>query len=139
MNRLLRPPIWLSFRASSDVPSAWLPATKLGTSRTSSPCDALFQVRFGFDLGFRISDFKYMSTIDDIELTVQISPFVLWFSRAFQQIFNPHSAIRIPQSSTRLHVHLHGLATAIHETSGLEANFRCCCLLYIVPHPLEND
>ena len=53
-------------------------------------------------------------------LTVQISPFVLWFSRAFQQIFNPQSAIRIPQSSTRWHTHLHGLATAIHKISGLE-------------------
>jgi hypothetical protein len=27
-------------------------------------------------------------------LTVQISPLVLWFSRAFQETFNPHSAIR---------------------------------------------
>jgi hypothetical protein len=55
----------------------------------------------GFDLGFRISDLGFFSTIDDIELTVQISPFVLWFSRAFQQIFNPHSAFRIPQSSAQ--------------------------------------
>jgi hypothetical protein len=77
------------------------------------------QVRLGFDLGFRISDLGFLSTINDIELTVQISSFVLWFSRAFQQIFNPHSAIRIPQSSTRWHSHLHGLATSIHETSGL--------------------
>jgi hypothetical protein len=77
------------------------------------------QVRLGFDFGFWISDLGFLSTIDDIELTVQISPFVLWFSRAFQQIFNPHSAIRIPQSSTRWHAHLRGLATQIHETSGL--------------------
>ena len=77
------------------------------------------QVRLGFDFGFRISDLGFLSTIDDIELTVQISPFVLWLSRAFQQIFNPHSAIRIPQSSTRWHSHLHGLGTPIHEISGL--------------------
>ena len=78
------------------------------------------QVRLGFDFGFWISDLRFLSTIDDIELTVQISPFVLWFSRAFQQIFNPHSAMRIPQSSTRWHSHLHGLATATHEISGLK-------------------
>jgi hypothetical protein len=52
------------------------------------------QVCLGFDFGFRISDLGFLSTIDDIELTVQISPFVLWLSRAFQQIFNPHSAFR---------------------------------------------
>ena len=33
--------------------------------------------------------------------------------------FNPQSEIRIPQSSTRWHILLHGLATTIHETSGL--------------------
>ena len=33
-----------------------------------------------------------MSTVNDIELTVQISRFVLRFSRAFQQIFIPQSA-----------------------------------------------
>ena len=47
-----------------------------------------------------ISDLGFLSTIDDVELAVQISPFVLWFSQAFQQIFNPHSTIPIPQSST---------------------------------------
>ena len=57
------------------------------------PLRRTVQVRLGFDLGFRISDLGFLSRIDDIELTVQISPFVLWFSRAFQQIFNPHSAI----------------------------------------------
>ena len=75
------------------------------------------KVRLGFDFGFGISDLGFLSTIDDIELTDQISPFALWFSRAFQQIFNPH--FRIPQSSTRWHTLLHGLATSIREVSGL--------------------
>jgi hypothetical protein len=52
-------------------------------------------------------------------LRVQISPFVSCFSGAFQQIFNPHSAIRIPQSSTRWQAHLRDLTTAIHGRSGL--------------------
>ena len=88
------------------------------------PLRRTVQVRLSSDLGFRISDLGFLSRIDDIELTVQISPFVLWFSRAFQQIFNPHSAIRIPQSSARWHAHLLGLATAIHEISGLRRVLR---------------
>ena len=91
------------------------------------PLRRTVQVRLGFDFGFGISDLGFLSTIDDIELTVQISPFVLWFSRAFQQIFNPHSAIRIPQSSTRWHRPLHGLATAIYKTSGLSAQSHAGC------------
>jgi len=90
-----------------------------GFAQDRLPLRRTVQVRLGFDFGFGISDLGFLSTIDDIELTVQISPFVLWFSRAFQQIFNPHSAIRIPQSSTRWHAHLHSLATPIHEISGL--------------------
>ena len=77
------------------------------------------QVRLGFDFGFWISDLGFLSTIDDIELTVQIPLFVLWSFLAFQQIFNPHSAIRIPQWTTRWHAHLFGLATQIHEIFGL--------------------
>ena len=60
------------------------------------PLRRTVQVRLGFDFGFGISDLGFLSTIDDIELTDQISPFALWFSRAFQQIFNPHSAIVDP-------------------------------------------
>ena len=37
------------------------------------------QVRLGSNLGFGILDLGFLSTIDDIELTVKISPFVLWF------------------------------------------------------------
>ena len=124
MNNLLRARIWPSFSPSCRLyppgrsplrdgvePEAWRP-------RVSAPA-TYRSVRLGFDFGFWISDLRFLSTIDDIELTVQISPFVLWFSRAFQQIFNPHSAMRIPQSSTRWHTHLRGLATAIHKISGL--------------------
>jgi len=113
MNYLLRPRIWPSFRASSGVPST-------GSGQAHS-CDVPFRYASAsiLDFGFRNSDLLLQLMIQN--LIVQISPFVLWFSRAFLQIFNPQSAFRIPQSSTRWHAHLHGLATAIHETSGLEA------------------
>ena len=75
------------------------------------------QVRLGFDLGFGISDLGFLITIDDIELNSSdfaiCSPVLRSFSANFQ------SAIRIPRSSIRRHAHLHGLATAIHEISGL--------------------
>jgi len=75
------------------------------------------QVRLGFDFGFRISDLGFFTTIDNIELNSSdfaICSLVLTnFSANFQ------SAIRIPQSSTRWHSHLHGLGTPIHEISGL--------------------
>jgi 3-hydroxymyristoyl/3-hydroxydecanoyl-(acyl carrier protein) dehydratase len=58
------------------------------------PLRRTVQVRLGFDLGFRISDLGFLSTIDDIKLTVQISPFVLWFPRALSKF-----SIRIPQSA----------------------------------------
>ncbi|MDH3801166.1 MAG: hypothetical protein OEU80_03660 [Deltaproteobacteria bacterium] len=64
------------------------------------------QVRLGFDFGFWISDLGFLSTVNDIELTVQMSRFVLRFSQAFQQIFIPQSAFRNPHSSTRWHAHL---------------------------------
>jgi hypothetical protein len=57
------------------------------------------------------------------DATVQISPFALSLPKTIRQIFNPHSAIRIPQLSTRWHAHLHGLATSIHETSALAVFF----------------
>ena len=51
------------------------------------------QVRLGFDFGFWISDLGFLITIDDIELTIQISPFVnlvfMSFSANFQSaIYN---------------------------------------------------
>ena len=49
----------------------------------------------------RISDLGFLTTLMILNLTVQISPFVLWFLRSFQQIFIPQSAIHIPRSSTR--------------------------------------
>ncbi|MGB7066397.1 MAG: hypothetical protein WBF55_14755, partial [Syntrophobacteria bacterium] len=52
------------------------------------------------------SDLGFLSTVNDIELTVQMSRFVLRFSQAFQQIFIPQSAFRNPHSSTRWHAHL---------------------------------
>jgi hypothetical protein len=55
-----------------------------------------FQVRLSLDSGFWISDLGFLSTIDDVELTVEISLFVLWSFLAFQRIFNPHSAIVDP-------------------------------------------
>ena len=104
MNNLLRSRIWTSFPASSGV----------------GPCDVPFRYASAsiFDFGSRISDFLQQLVTQN--LIVQISPFVLWFSRAFLLIFNPNSAFRIPQSSTRWHAHLRGLATAIHEISGLK-------------------
>ena len=77
------------------------------------------QVRLGFDFGFWISDLGFLSTVNDIELTVQMSRFVLRFSQAFQQIFIPQSAFRNPHSSTRWQAHFHGLATSIRELSRL--------------------
>ena len=41
---------------------------------------------------FPDSELGFLSTVNDIELTVQISRPVLQFSRAFQQIFIPQSA-----------------------------------------------
>ena len=76
MNYLLRPRIWPSFRASSGVPSASLPATTLGTGRTGSPCDV---------------PFRYAS----------------------------EPIPRCRGTVDRWHAYLHGLATLIHETSGL--------------------
>jgi hypothetical protein len=73
--------------------------------------------------GFPVSDFGFLSTVNDIELTVQISRFVLRFSRVFQQIFIPQSAFRNPHSSAR-HLRkagsqLHDLASAVHDISRL--------------------
>jgi len=70
------------------------------------PLRRTVQVRLGFDFGFWISDLGFLSTVNDIELTVQMSRFVLRFSQAFQQIFIPQSAFRNPHSSTRWHTHL---------------------------------
>ncbi|MGB6376139.1 MAG: hypothetical protein WBG24_05390 [Syntrophobacteria bacterium] len=83
------------------------------------PLRRTVQVRLGFDFGFWIcpsdshpsggfpvSDLGFLSTVNDIELTVQMSRFVLRFSQAFQQIFIPQSAFRNPHSSTRWHAHL---------------------------------
>ena len=46
--------------------------------------------------GFPVSDLGFLSTVNDIEFTVQISRFVLRFSRAFQQIFISQSAFVDP-------------------------------------------
>jgi hypothetical protein len=59
------------------------------------------QVRLGFDLGFRILDLGFLTTIDDIELKnsdLAIRSLVLTiFSVNFQSAFrNPHSAIVDP-------------------------------------------
>jgi hypothetical protein len=89
------------------------------------------QVRLGFDLGFRISDLGFLTTIDDIELNSSdfaiCSLALTSFSANFQSAFrNPHSAIvdpvarppRLARMAGR-HAHLRGLARAIHEISGL--------------------
>ncbi len=86
------------------------------------------QVRLGFDFGFWILDLGFLTTIDDIELKnsdLAIRSLVRTsFSENFQSaIRNPHSAIRIPQSSTRWHALLHGLATKIREIPGLAFSF----------------
>jgi hypothetical protein len=62
------------------------------------PLRRTLQVRLGFDFGFRISDFCLQLTISNV--TAQIVPSALSLSKTFRQISNPHSAIRIPQSST---------------------------------------
>jgi len=85
MNLLLRPLIWPSFRASSG----------LATLRRT------IQVRLDFDLGFRISDLGFLTTIDDNELNSSgfaICSLVLTkFSANFQSAFrNPHSAMVDP-------------------------------------------
>jgi len=98
MNHLLRPQIWSSFSQSCRLyePEAWRPRVFLRQAQDRRPLRRNVQVGLGFDFGFWISDLGFLSTIDDIELTAQISPFVLWFSRTYQQIFNPHSAIVDP-------------------------------------------
>ena len=65
------------------------------------PLRRTVQVRLGFDLGFRISDLRFLTTIDDIELNS--SDFAICslvftsFSANFQSaIRNPHSAIVDP-------------------------------------------
>ena len=65
------------------------------------PLRRTVQVRLGFDLGFRISDLGFLTTIDDIELNS--SDFAICslvftsFSANFQSaIRNPHSAIVDP-------------------------------------------
>ena len=45
------------------------------------------QVRLGFDFEFWISDLGFLSTIDDIKLTVRISPFVVWVRTSFSVNF----------------------------------------------------
>ena len=49
-----------------------------------------------------------------------------------QELFSKFS-IRIPQSSARWHAHLLGLATAIHEISGLTGSVSLCCPLSFGP------
>ena len=75
------------------------------------------QVHHGFDLGFGISDLGFFNTIDDIELNssdIAICSLVLTnFSASFQ------SAFRNPHSSIRWNDRFGGLATAIHQTTGL--------------------
>ena len=98
-----RPWMFLRLRSGQAVPA---------THRSGTP-----RLRFWIsDLGSRI--FLLQLTIQS--LLVQISPFVLWISRAFLHIFNPNSAFPTPQSSTRWHSHLRGLATAIHAISELD-------------------
>jgi hypothetical protein len=77
------------------------------------------QVRLGFDLGFRISDLGFLTTIYNIQFSISDFAICSLASRIFQLILNPHAAIRILQSSIRWPAHLHGLATSIHKTSGL--------------------
>jgi len=59
------------------------------------------QVRLGFDLGFRISDLGFLTTIDDIELNSSdfaiCSLLLTSFSANSQSAFrNPHSTIVDP-------------------------------------------
>ena len=112
MNYLLRPRIWPSFS----------PSRKPGVLGCR-PLRRTVQVRLGFDFGFRILDFCLQMIIAN--LTAQISRLALSLSQTFKQIFNPHSAIRIPQSSTRWLAHLHVLATVIDEISGLTGEGPC--------------
>jgi hypothetical protein len=120
LQRILTRIFYESLAATADM--RVLPGV-LGCSfdrlRTGGPCDVLFKYASAsiFDFGSRISDFLQQLVTQN--LIVQISPFVLWFSRSFLLIFNPNSAFRIPQSSTRWHTLLHGLATPIREISGL--------------------
>jgi hypothetical protein len=78
MNHLLRPRIWLSFLASSGV----------------GPCDVPFRYASAsiLDFGSRI-----LSTVNDIELTVQISRLFFDSHELFSRFSfrNPRSAIRI--------------------------------------------
>ena len=45
-------------------------------------------------LRFRIAVFGFVTTVDGTELNSSDFAIVIWFSRAFQQILDPHSAIR---------------------------------------------
>jgi glycopeptide antibiotics resistance protein len=96
---------------------SWRPRVFLRQAQDKLTLRRTVQVRLGFDLGFGISDLGSLITIDDIELNSSdfaiCSPVLRSFSANFQ------SAIRIPRSSIRWHVHLRGLATAIHAISGL--------------------
>ena len=139
MNHLLRARIWPSFSPSCRLnePEAWRLRVFLRQAPRSYARDRqdkltrrrTVQVRLGLDFGFRISDLGFLTTSMIWNLTDEISLFVLWFLRAFQQIFIPQSAIRIPRSSTRWHDHLRCLATAIHEIAGLPASFSCKLLI----------
>jgi len=96
---------------------SWRPRVFLRPAQDKLTLRRTVQVRLGLDLGFGISDFGSLITIDDIELNSSdfaiCSPVLRSFSANFQ------SAFRIPRSSIWWHVHLRGLATAIHAISGL--------------------
>jgi len=65
-------------------PEAWCPRLSVpATYRSGTP-----------RLRSWISDLGFLTTIYDIELNSSVWAFVLWFSGAFQQIFNPQSAFR---------------------------------------------
>ena len=77
------------------------PRVFLRQAQDRLPLRRTVQVRLGFDLGFRISDLGFLTTIDDIELNS--SDFAICslvftsFSANFQSaIRNPHSAIVDP-------------------------------------------
>jgi len=142
MNDLLQPRVWPSFSPSRKpgvlgcsfdrtcrrgVRLRLTRSPQVKSLRTSSPCNvplgfasaSVLDLSFGLPPFMRVPGFGF-----------RILPFVLWFSRAFEQIFNPHFAIvdrvalspRLARMAGR-HAHLHGLATAIHKTSGLRVTF----------------